>query len=163
MWSVSRVGVSTGPATQIPGMGFGSPPKDLIDRMLAQRAVASFEASGVGYRASLTREAAFGVFGLGTTKKTGKLFIYFAVDGVDVEVFEAHRNSKRVARKWVVEYNKEVAKLRASDPASAPQPTPAPAADDPAAALEKLSELHESGLITNEEYEAKRAEIIVQI
>ena len=104
----------------------------------------------------------FGVFGLGATKKIGK-FIYFAVDGVDVEVFEAYRNGERVARKWVVEYKKEVTKLRASDPAPAPQPTPAPAADDPAAALEKLAGLHDKGLITDAEYQAKRADILARI
>ncbi len=89
---------------------------------------------------------------LGATKKIGK-FIYFAVDGVDVEVSEAHRNGERVARKWVVEYNKEVAKLRASDPVPAGEPVPAPA-DDSATALEKLAGLHDSGPITDDE--AKR-------
>lgn len=141
--------------------GFGSLPKDLIDRMLAERATASFEASGVGYKTSTAAVVTFGVFGLGAHKKTGHLYIYFAKDGVDIEVWEAHKNAETIARKWVVVYNAEVQKRIASDPAPEVHAAPAaPAADDPAVVLKKLSALHDEGLLTDDEFEAKRAEVI---
>jgi len=37
------------------------------------------------------------------------------------------------------------------------------AADDPAVALKKLSALHDEGLLTDDEFEAKRAEVITRL
>jgi len=47
--------------------------------------------------------------------------------------------------------------------APAVQAAPAPPADDPTAALQKLAALKEQGLITAEEFDAKRAEIIARL
>jgi hypothetical protein len=48
----------------------------------------------------------------------------------------------------------------AAAPAAAPS---APAADDPVEKLRKLGELHQAGVITAEEFEAKKAELLSQM
>jgi membrane protein YdbS with pleckstrin-like domain len=50
----------------------------------------------------------------------------------------------------------------AAPPASAPA-APLPAADDPAASLERLAALRDRGLITPEEYDAKKRELLERI
>ena len=44
-----------------------------------------------------------------------------------------------------------------------PAPTPAAAEADPAERLKKLADLHQSGLLTDEEWAAKRAAIVDQL
>jgi len=139
-------------------VGFGALPKDLIDRMLAQRATARVD-SNVSKHFSAGKMLALGAFG--ATAKSGGVYIYFTVDDVDVEVWQPHRNAERQARKWVVEYNRAVMELRASDPA--PAEAPAAAVEDPMETLRKLGALHDSGLITDEEFAEKRDEVIGRI
>jgi hypothetical protein len=43
---------------------------------------------------------------------------------------------------------------------AAPPPAPAPAADDVTAQLEKLAQLHTSGVLTDEEFAAGKAKIL---
>lgn len=43
---------------------------------------------------------------------------------------------------------------------AAPQPAPAPAAPDPIAELKELAELKEQGILTEEEFSAKKAQIL---
>ena len=43
---------------------------------------------------------------------------------------------------------------------AAPPPAPAPAADDVGAQLEKLAQLHSSGVLTDEEFAAGKAKIL---
>lgn len=47
--------------------------------------------------------------------------------------------------------------------APSPAPTPAAADADPAERLKKLADLHQSGLLTDEEWAAKRAAIVDQL
>jgi hypothetical protein len=42
----------------------------------------------------------------------------------------------------------------------APAPAPAPAADDSLDELTKLAQLHEQGILTDEEFSAKKAQIL---
>lgn len=59
--------------------------------------------------------------------------------------------SRRQARRWAAE-----------EPAQ-PQPMPqaaAPAVDDQMAQLEKLGQLHEQGILTDEEFAAKKQQIL---
>jgi hypothetical protein len=48
----------------------------------------------------------------------------------------------------------------APDPAPAPAPAAAPAADDSMAQLEQLADLHAKGILTDEEFSAKKAQIL---
>ena len=45
-------------------------------------------------------------------------------------------------------------------PAAAQPPPPAPAAADPIAQLKELGELHQSGVLTDEEFAAQKAKIL---
>jgi hypothetical protein len=47
--------------------------------------------------------------------------------------------------------------------APAPAPAPAPSAGDDAARLVKLAELRDQGVISPEEFEAKKAEILARM
>ena len=53
--------------------------------------------------------------------------------------------------------------LSAASPLAQAAPASAPPSDDPAAALQKIATLKEQALITQEEYEAKRAEILARL
>ena len=44
--------------------------------------------------------------------------------------------------------------------AAAPPPAPAPAADDDMAELKQIAELHAQGILTDEEFAAKKAQIL---
>jgi hypothetical protein len=59
------------------------------------------------------------------------------------------------------------AEASAEQPAVSPAPAEpvaaAPAADDPTASLERLAGLRDRGLITPEEYEAKKRELLERI
>jgi len=44
--------------------------------------------------------------------------------------------------------------------AQAPAPAPAPEAEDPYEALKKLAELHDQGILTDEEFAAQKAKIL---
>lgn len=54
-------------------------------------------------------------------------------------------------------------KMHAEQHAAAPQAAAVPLAEDHAAALRKIMELQEQGLITSDEYDAKRAEILARL
>lgn len=81
--------------------------------------------------------------------------------------FYASGNKAHV--KWMKEDIKELVsivreKMHAEQHASAPAAAPAAPQDgDPAAALQKITALKEQGLITAEEFDAKRAEIIARL
>ena len=55
--------------------------------------------------------------------------------------------------------------VQAAPPTPAPAPTPPPpsVADDPTATLERLAALRDRGLITADEYDAKKREILERI
>jgi Short C-terminal domain len=128
---------------------------ETIDAMLKARAIARVEAN-VHQR-------------YGSSRRIDGVYLYFAnAKGVDLEVVELRRTNptttESMARKWAVAFNKEVEKLRASDPAPLLRwSRPAPATDDPAAMLEKLAGLHDKGLITDAEFQAKRVDIRARI
>ena len=48
-------------------------------------------------------------------------------------------------------------------PRPTPTPTPDAAANDPAERLKKLSQLKDAGLVTDEEFETKKAEILADL
>lgn len=64
--------------------------------------------------------------------------------------------SGRVARRQASKYQQEQAVQAAQAP---PEAQPAPA-DDTTAQLQQLAELHEQGVLTDEEFTAKKAQIL---
>ena len=83
-------------------------------------------------------------------KETADALVIFP-DGTYITVALDGSRAVRAARKECMQFNVL---------ASSSVQTPAPLQGDPAEKLQKLQELREAGLITQEEYEAKRAEII---
>jgi Short C-terminal domain len=61
------------------------------------------------------------------------------------------RVRRRQEARWDAQAQQEVA---------APPPAPAPAADADAAELQQLAQLHQQGILTDEEFAAKKAQIL---
>ncbi len=79
-----------------------------IDAMLAELATARVETE-TRPRTSVTHTSAFGLSGHGDGK-TVTVCIYFADPcGEDIEMAEIPRHTEALARRWVIEFNKEVA------------------------------------------------------
>jgi len=97
---------------------------------------------------------ALGVFGV--TKKRGA--IYITVEGESFHTFGTLTSKDdKSARKFAAEVNK----LAKQQPAPATPPAPAAAEPlDPADQVRKLAALRDDGLITAEEYEAKKKELL---
>ena len=66
--------------------------------------------------------------------------------------------SGRVARRQASKYQQQQAAAQA--PPEAPAPAAAPPADDMTAQLQQLAELHAQGVLTDEEFAAKKAQIL---
>ena len=75
-------------------------------------------------------------------------------------------SGNKVSMKWIktggVQEFVEVIKSRMTS-SSSPRPTPTQTPDDPLAQLEKLSKLRAAGVVTKEEFESKKAEILERI
>lgn len=79
-----------------------------IDAMLGELATARVE-TDTGRRMSVTHAAGFGVLGH-DDNKTSTICIYFAdASGADIEMAKVPHHAEAVARRWVIEFNKEVA------------------------------------------------------
>ncbi|HUH81476.1 MAG TPA: SHOCT domain-containing protein [Solirubrobacteraceae bacterium] len=61
--------------------------------------------------------------------------------------------SRRQANRWAAQEQQQA-------PAQAPPPAAAPAADDSMEKLKELGQLHESGVLTDEEFAAAKAKIL---
>jgi hypothetical protein len=96
---------------------------------------------------------ALGVFGV--TKKRGA--IYITVEGESLHTFGtiASKDDKS-ARKFAAEVNK----LAKQQPAPVTAPASAPEALDSADQIRKLASLRDDGLITPEEYEEKKRQLL---
>jgi hypothetical protein len=94
-----------------------------------------------------------------TTKRAGLRYTAVVVmTGADSVEF--HVNSSQAE-----EAKSTITRLMLEGPSAAPAPAPAPAPvvapeSDPADQLRKLSELHQSGLLTDEEFASKRAVVL---
>ena len=70
----------------------------------------------------------------------------------------SNRVSRRQANRWS---QQEYEQQAAQEPQyQEPPPPPAPAAPDPIAKLKELGELHEQGILTDEEFAAQKAKIL---
>ena len=75
----------------------------------------------------------------------------------------SNRVSRRQGNRWAqqdqAQYEQQQQQY-AQPVYAAPPPAPAPAADDVGAQLEKLAQLHSSGVLTDEEFAAGKAKIL---
>ena len=71
----------------------------------------------------------------------------------------SNRVSRRQANRW---QQQEYEQQQQAEPQYAPPPPPPPAAPapDPIAQLKQLGELHEQGILTDEEFAAQKAKIL---
>jgi Short C-terminal domain len=73
----------------------------------------------------------------------------------------SNRVSRRQANRWAAQDQMSPAYMSAQPPPSAyAEPEPAAAAPDPIAQLRELGELHEQGILTDEEFAAQKAKIL---
>jgi len=73
----------------------------------------------------------------------------------------SNRVSRRQAARWAEQDGPQYANPRAElAQQQAPPAAPAPAAADPIAQLKELGELHQSGVLTDEEFAAQKAKIL---
>jgi len=69
----------------------------------------------------------------------------------------SNRVSRRQGERWA---NQEQQQYDQQTAAQAPPPAAAPAGDDPMEKLRELGQLHESGVLTDEEFSAAKAKIL---
>ena|SRR6185437_253736 len=86
-------------------------PARTVDAMLAELATARVEVEAdTGPRTGTLYPAALGVSGRGGDK-TGTVCVYFAdAGGDDIEMAKVPHHAEAAARRWVIEFNKEVAR-----------------------------------------------------
>jgi hypothetical protein len=114
---------------------------------------------------TITRLLALGVFAFGAKKKrkivSNNLIIIYNYEGLQTAAIFSGDN--------VPEVNSDIMKRRAKylkkNPAPIPDDLPAPpanadAADDIPAQIKKLSDLKDSGILTDEEFETKKKELL---
>jgi hypothetical protein len=68
-----------------------------------------------------------------------------------------HRQDEKYASQDQAAYDQQMAAQQAPPP---PPPPPAAAADDSMAQIKELAELHSQGILTDEEFAAKKAQIL---
>ncbi len=105
-------------------------------------------------RITATRAVFLGAFALGF-RKTERGGPYLTIDTVDgPQVFELQGGSH--AKKLEAQLARFHQELHGADS----EPPPAPAGEDPIAKIRELGELRDAGLITDDEFEAKKAELL---
>jgi Short C-terminal domain len=71
------------------------------------------------------------------------------------------RVARRQNNKWAAQEQAQYEQQAAQQPVyAAPPPAPAPAADDDMAELKQIADLHAQGILTDEEFAAKKAQIL---
>ena len=71
------------------------------------------------------------------------------------------RVARRQNNKWAEQEQAQYEQQAAEQPVyQAPPPAPEPAADDDVAELKQIAELHAQGILTDEEFAAKKAQIL---
>jgi hypothetical protein len=72
----------------------------------------------------------------------------------------SNRVSRRQANRWADQEQQQYEQQAAYQQQAAPPPPPAPAEDPSIAELQKLADLHNQGILTDEEFSAKKAQIL---
>jgi hypothetical protein len=68
--------------------------------------------------------------------------------------------SRRQQARWEARQPEQYAQPQHAQPQYAPPPSPPPAADDVSVQLDRLVELHRSGVLTDEEFTASKARVL---
>jgi Short C-terminal domain len=106
-------------------------------------------------RVTATRLMLTGPLALGLRKKKDNRKLFLTIEGEGAGfVVEVHPNLERKARQFATRIN-----AAASSPMASP-PTQATPTDDPVEQIRKLGELREQGLLTPEEFETKKADLL---
>jgi len=71
----------------------------------------------------------------------------------------SNRVSRRQARRWAAQ-EPAPSGYAEPEPASAPPPAAAPPAEDPIAEIKRFAELRDAGILTEEEFAAKKAQLL---
>ncbi|MGH2838242.1 MAG: SHOCT domain-containing protein [Thermoleophilaceae bacterium] len=72
----------------------------------------------------------------------------------------SNRVSRRQAERWAEQGESSPAYLGGGEPAPAPPPAAAPAGPDPIEQLKELAQLHQQGVLTDEEFAAQKAKLL---
>jgi hypothetical protein len=73
----------------------------------------------------------------------------------------ARRQNNRWSEQEQAQYDQQMAEQQAAQQQAAPPPPPAAPAEDPSIAeIQKLADLHAQGILTDEEFSAKKAQIL---
>jgi hypothetical protein len=72
----------------------------------------------------------------------------------------ARRQNNRWAQQEQAQYDQQVAQQQAYQQQAPPPPPAAPAESDDMAELKQLAELHAQGILTDEEFAAKKAQVL---
>ena len=72
----------------------------------------------------------------------------------------SNRVSRRQAERWAEQGESSPAYLGGGAPAPGPAPAAAPAGPDPIEQLKELAQLHQQGILTDEEFAAQKAKIL---
>jgi hypothetical protein len=122
---------------------------DDIDGLVARGAAAVLEASiGAGRSSTVTRTLLLGV---GSKKIKGDIYVVIKVNDAPVKELTIRAKHEKDLHAWALAFNKASAAVSASQPTAA------------ADLLSQLTQLHHDGLLTDDEYAAKRAEVIARI
>ncbi len=70
------------------------------------------------------------------------------------------RVARRQQRRWSAQDGAQYQPYYEAPPQQAPAPAPAPAPSGEAAELQQLADLHAQGILTDEEFAAKKAQIL---
>jgi hypothetical protein len=112
-------------------------------------ATAVLEASiGAGRSSTVTRTLLLGV---GSMKIKGDIYVVIKVNDVPVEELTIRAKHEKDVHAWALAFNKASAAVSASQPTAA------------ADLLNQLTQLHDDGLLTDDEYAAERTEVIARI
>jgi hypothetical protein len=117
-------------------------------------------------RLSATRLVAFGALGLLARKKVDLRELYLTVEGDGFSIvrkLDAKKDGEK-ARRFAAELNALAGAAGGSATApravAAPAVPPTPPPADPIEQIQRLAQLHDAGVLTTEEFEAKKAELL---
>ncbi len=133
----------------------------MLSKSLSSWRIAGAEAefqhgADLGGRVTLTRVALTGVFALGLKKDRSKVYIAVQLPDGQQVLIEGKAREEKQARRFANQIQQAANHYRSKDQATAPTAAP----DDPVEQIKKLAELRDAGVLTEDEFTAKKAEIL---
>lgn len=115
--------------------------------------------ASLGGRVTLTRVALTGIFALGLKKDRSKVYIAVQLaDGQQV-LIEGKAKEEKQARRFANQIQQTASHYESKRPVVPSTPTSG-ATDDPIEQIKKLADLRDAGVLTEDEFAAKKAEIL---